>query len=429
MTMLFCDRLFLLRFSLDELNASVLACSFAWPFTEMLRLMGANSKVFVAQYSGGVNRYDLCRSTWQMIYFSLALIIFSNFLGFFGRYLPFNSLSEKHSFLWLANFSFLHPLNASLLAFFLGQGKTRFAMMICVLGDSLNILFDWILIGGAGGVLPALGSKGAAIATNISLIIEISILFFAFYKSQKNTMTIFPDIKKFDFKEIKKKLQIVFPSSFSIFITYLGTAVFYKVFVSLDSQNATMISIWDTSFYFFFLFASALYEGTIILTGNTLGANKQNLAPYIIKSSFMFAIGPILIAALFLVLKSDVILNFFVSQIAVNDLEMVELNNLITNGALIKKCLFLQFIFIMFSYFQTVYEGFLTGAGDTAFQYVFSFLLIIFGSIVPAVIIYWIGHCTPVSAFTIMVIQCIINFVWFYLRYRLGRWRSCSKYF
>src|SRR5271154_819728 len=68
--MIFTDRIFLARYSLSDLNASVTAGTLAWAIISGLGMITAMSEVFVAQYNGA-KRYDkLGAPVWQMIWFA-----------------------------------------------------------------------------------------------------------------------------------------------------------------------------------------------------------------------------------------------------------------------------------------------------------------------------------------------------------------------
>lgn len=76
--MIFTDRIFLARYSLEALNASVNAGTLAWAIVGGCGMVTAMSEVFVAQYNGAGKLREIGRPVWQMIWFaifSLALFI------------------------------------------------------------------------------------------------------------------------------------------------------------------------------------------------------------------------------------------------------------------------------------------------------------------------------------------------------------------
>src|SRR3989344_2976794 len=69
--MIFTDRIFLSRYSVEALNASVNAGTLAWALMAGFAMVTAMSEVFVAQYNGAKQYHRLGRPVWQMIWFSL----------------------------------------------------------------------------------------------------------------------------------------------------------------------------------------------------------------------------------------------------------------------------------------------------------------------------------------------------------------------
>jgi len=87
--MIFTDRIFLAHYSLEALNASVNAGTFAWALMSGVGMIAAMSEVFVAQYNGAKQHRRLAVPAWQMIWFSLFSILFFLPLAVWGSEMIF----------------------------------------------------------------------------------------------------------------------------------------------------------------------------------------------------------------------------------------------------------------------------------------------------------------------------------------------------
>ena len=97
--MIFTDRLFLARYSLDALNAVANAGTLAWALMGGVGMITAMSEVFVAQLNGAKLYGRIGVPVWQMIWLSLmSYVIFAPLAFFADRIFWFPSYRGRNTF-------------------------------------------------------------------------------------------------------------------------------------------------------------------------------------------------------------------------------------------------------------------------------------------------------------------------------------------
>ncbi len=169
--MLFTDRLFLGRYSLDTLAASVPAGLLAFMFMCFFMGVVEFTNTFVAQYVGAHLPRRVGSALWQGIYLALAAGILLAGLSCIGASLfrlaghaPRIQELETVYFRILMLGAGFGLLQNALSCFYSGRGLTMPIMVINVIGVTLNVPLNYLLINGGWG-LPALGMSGSALAT------------------------------------------------------------------------------------------------------------------------------------------------------------------------------------------------------------------------------------------------------------------------
>ena len=169
-----------------------------------------------------------------------------------------------------------------------GVRNPKLGMVCSSIALIVNIILNYALILGNFG-LPALGVKGAAIATVIARIIELILIISYVYFIKKDY------ILKFNMKDILRVksdfLKTFISKSLPIFLNdslwALGT-VLYSVAYSQAGTSAIAASQIATSTGNFFIMTSVcVANGAAIMLGNELGADNINKA---IKYSKKFSI-------------------------------------------------------------------------------------------------------------------------------------------
>jgi len=155
---------------------------------------------------------------------------------------------------------------------FRGLQNTFYPMIVAMLGAFLNIVFDWILVYGIDGFIPAMNIKGAAYASVISqVVMAIVSVILLLKKTSISLKLVFP----FN-KEIPRLTKMVF----DLFIrtVALNTALIFAVKQATDYGTDSLaaygigIQIWLFGAFFIDGYSSA---GNI-LSGKLLGAKEYD---------------------------------------------------------------------------------------------------------------------------------------------------------
>ncbi|MFO7809953.1 MAG: MATE family efflux transporter [Candidatus Delongbacteria bacterium] len=169
-----------------------------------------------------------------------------------------------------------------------GFGDTVSPMKIQLVSVGLNIVIDPVLIFGLGSV-PAMGVKGAAIATIFSRFVAALIAVIFIFKKLHIVVPKFREIVP-DMMILKRILKISIPSSLGMSMTSFGF-VFLQGFV--NSYGTVIMSahtIGNRMTSLFMMPAMGLSNALASIVGQCLGARKIGRAKESIRTTFLTVI-------------------------------------------------------------------------------------------------------------------------------------------
>lgn len=174
--------------------------------------------------------------------------------------------------------------------------------LFCAIASVLtNTGLNYLLIGGHLG-FPALGLKGAAIATTISMILQVVLLFIIGSAKKNIIFSNWNGIFAFDKVFVIKFLKVCIPVTINELMWGVGTNVYSMVFARQGSENYAAYTISDSIQQIAFVFFVGICSACSIMIGKAVGAGKTNEA-YDMGKRFIFlvplmglVIGSLLIA-------------------------------------------------------------------------------------------------------------------------------------
>ncbi len=188
--MVFIDRIFLARYSVEAVQAATPAGILAFVLVAFFQNIVAYSGTFVAQYAGSGARAACARTMGQGLWIAvlcaplfLLSIPLANMIFETAGHAPQVVEQEKIYFLMLTLGNLSLPFTAAVSGFYSGRGKTRLVMVANMIGNFINVLLDpWLIWG--GWFVPELGVLGAGLATAISHFVVMLILFIAVFRER-----------------------------------------------------------------------------------------------------------------------------------------------------------------------------------------------------------------------------------------------------
>ncbi len=292
---------------------------------------------------------------------------------------------------------------------FRGAGDTRTPMLITLVMNCVNILFNWLLIFGIW-IFPRMEVAGAAWATSIAYTIGASLIFYRLL-SRKSILTIsLRNIVDVNISIIKRILRISLPATFDASLTQMGYLFFIKIVAMLGTVSlaAHQIAIRIEALSFMPGFALAVATTTIV--GQSLGANKPDLAILSMRKNCQIALALMgFFAFIFLVFAKPMASVFHPEQDVL---------------ALSAYCVMIAAIEQPALAIYMVYAGGLRGAGDTLSPMIVT-------------IVGTLCFHLPVAYVFGIVLEWGLAGIWFgaaldwilraiavYILFRRGRWRT-----
>ena len=288
-----------------------------------------------------------------------------------------------------------------------GLGNTRRPMFASVAAMLLNVAGNWLLIDGHLG-FPAMGVRGAALASTLSSGLAFLGLFAAFVLEGRRV-----GLGRLSRRELARLLRFGLPSGFNWFFEFLAFSFFLNVVVAGLGTNAVaafmaVIQVNSAAFMPAFAIASA----GAILVGQSIGASRKDRVPGTVGLAFAVAGAWQGLVGLAYLAAPDLIMSAFA-----RDPEGAAV--LLETG---RRMLLLSVGWQLFDAAATVLAEALRAAGDTAFT-LWARVVIAWGVFAPGswISVRWLGGSDLVAVAWLVAYLALLAGVLF-LRFRSGAW-------
>ncbi len=171
---LFVDRTLLLWHDGASMSASMAGGNFFWVSICLPIGIASMTGAIISQYVGAGEEHKIGRFLWQSVWLTLMSTPFVVAVAYAAPDLfrwaeqPSELIAAETTYLrWLMVGGIGAILENALSGFFSGTNRTRVIMWVSLLSGVVNLIFDLLLIFGAGPI-PELGIAGAAIASSIA---------------------------------------------------------------------------------------------------------------------------------------------------------------------------------------------------------------------------------------------------------------------
>ena len=419
----FCDRLLLSWYSTDAMAASMPAGIFY--FSLLCIPLGISSYVntFVAQYHGAGRPERVGPAIGQGIRIGLLLMPFYLLLLPLAQPLfdlighdPVQRVYEVKYFKVVLWGSGAAIISESLTAYFTGRGKTPVVMIVNVTAVLLNVVLDWILIFGHFG-LPEMGITGAAIATVAMQWCRVLfyILIIVLEKEERRRHNFVGGLMHFDGELFRRIIRFGGPNGIQFFVEIAGFTAFILLVGRIGdlAMKTTTLAFTINTFAFMPLLGMSIATATLV--GQQLGRNMPERADRAVWTSFIMALGYIIVISLFYFFTPGLFLYLY--KIHTNPAEFTAMSEVTV--------ILLRFVAIysVFDASMMIFAGALRGAGDTRFILLVNFVMAIWPTPVAALGMYYFG-LGLYWCWTIMTIWVVMLGLIFLMRYLQGKWRT-----
>lgn len=285
-------------------------------------------------------------------------------------------------------------------------GQVRVPMVVSIAALSLKTLLNYGLILGHFG-LPALGVQGAAIATVIARVVEMTALLVIIYTRKLTAAARPSELLGFSREFLNTVLKVSLPVLINETLWSLGVTIYNVVYGRIGTDAIAAVNIAASIENLAFVIFMGLSDATGIMVGNRIGANEEEEAfAYGRQTLIISTIGAWLIGVVILIGR-DFILGFY---------------NLTPESRLLARNILMVMGFALWVKVSnmTIIVGILRAGGDTRFS-----LFLDTGTVwlvgVPLAVLGGLVLHLPVYIVYLMVIgdeAC---------KYVIGLWRFSSK--
>lgn len=280
--------------------------------------VASGSAVFVAQYYGRNDQSGIKKTlalgfiaalVLSVIFTILTLIFARPIIGIFTTDQETIRLGSEY----LQIVSISYPLTAVANLFYSGLRSTKKAIMpfaVSFISIITNTGLNAILINGLFGA-PALGVKGAAIATLIARIVEFVVLIIFIY-GRKYLVAVYPkDFSGFRKEFVWEMLAVSIPVVANEFFWALGVSTYTALYGHMGTAYATAYSIMQTIDRVSFALLMGIASASAAMVGHKIGEGKPRHA--YIYAARTNALGSLmgLASGVLLIIFSGTITSFF----------------------------------------------------------------------------------------------------------------------
>lgn len=423
--MQFVDRLFLANYSVEAIAAAVPGGMLSFMFSSVFLGVSGYVNTFVAQYTGAGSPDRVGASLWQGIYFcffsGLILAGLSMLAG------PIFELSghapevrplEAIYFQILTAGAVFNLLTWCLGTFYLGRGLTKVVMIVNFIGAGLNIPLDYALING-WWIFPQWGIAGAGVATVASQAVMVVLYALVIFRPANDRAFAVWRSRAYDGELMRRLLRFGLPNGVQFFVQIAAFAFFFLIIGRLGKAELAASNIVFSLDHLAFLPMVGFHMGTVVLVGQAIGAQRPSDAAEATTSTLHLTWLWVGLVGLLFVAAPGWLMDLFRTR----GYSVADYAGIRDMGVVLLRFVA---IYVVFDGTGLVYSAALKGAGDTSFVMKMVAVLSLGVMVVPTYgLIVWL-EAGVVWAWLLATAYLMALYLAFYLRYRLGPWRTMS---
>ena len=288
-----------------------------------------------------------------------------------------------------------------------GAGNTKAAFYSNMASNIVNVIFNYLLIGGNFG-FPALGVKGASIATVLGQIVALCFCSYLLTNGKQYITLRHQGPLRADFGMIRRIGRIGFPALLEQVVMRVGMMLFTLIATSLgdDPYAAHIIAMNIQSMSFTTGMSFGVAATT--LTGQCLGRKRQDLAQWYLRRTLQMGALLSLVVAAVLFFFGGAIASLYSKEAVIigyagTVLKIVAVSNVISNS-------------------RFVYNSALRGAGDSRFTAVSTFLGIMLARPLVASLLVFVFDFGLVGVWIALISDAVLCYILGNYRWKSGKW-------
>ncbi|MEC6814285.1 MATE family efflux transporter [Photobacterium toruni] len=313
------DVLMLSQLSEIDIAAMGIAAKALFVTTILLSGIATGGGILSAQYWGVKNENGVKQSTVLSLFATISFASLFSFVFFFypqlimGLATTSNAIIERGSeYLTIVGISlFSNAIIISFTASFRSIAQPKITTFFSACGILCNIFLNWVLIFGHLGA-PALGIKGAAIATLISGILEIILLGCYLFITQHLLKLNIKDFNViFSLEKLKIFYSLSLPTTCNFLLWSVGIFTYHALMGITGVEGLAALSVLTPIESLSLSFLVGIANASAVMVGNELGAKKYQTANYQAMLLTIIAIFITCFVAIVLLLSRSHILMLF----------------------------------------------------------------------------------------------------------------------
>jgi MATE family multidrug resistance protein len=418
----FVNRLFLTWYSPEAVAGAVTGLFAVWSIVALFTGTGEYLTTFIAQYRGAGRPERIGSALWQGIYFSITAGVLIAALGPLAG--PFFDLAGHNPALRAHEVEYARilmlgalpvVLMATLSTFFAGRGQTQPVLRVNILATAVNVVLDWLLIFGHGG-LPRLGVSGAALGTVVSqavgALVYLALILRPEFRRRHRTLAgwrlepplLFRLVRFGMPTGLQYSLEILAFAVFMIVVGRIGTA---ELAASGIAFNLNMI-------VFFPMLGLAVAVSSLV--GRYLGAEQPALAERSVNSALVLSLAYMSACGLVYVFGARPLLAPYAA--GADPVSFGPIGKIAT--------VLLRFValYSIFDMMNLVYAAGLRGAGDTLYPLGLTVVLSWVAMLGPALVGCVLLGAGVYFAWTTASAYVVLLGLMLRRRFRAGRWKT-----
>jgi MATE family multidrug resistance protein len=307
------DRIVLSIYSKDAFVAVGFTHPFYWGNTRAMMAFISVTIVFIGKFYGARNYRQIRKIVWQTIFIAFAYYIVLIPCAWNAKVFladKIEALGAPYLAITLLFLPFHLAGFGAIGAFFLGIGLTHIVLVVILISNLINILFNFLLIFGLYG-FPELGIRGAAYATGISQLVAF-LIFLCKFLGKPYRQRFLTHVPGFSLRLIKKCLPLGIPNAISSILNSGGFAIVSQMIAKVCSADeALAFTIANSIYLFFWFFADGLGKGLCTVCSNCIGRNEMHMIAHSFRSSVKLLLIFAGFTAIFMVINPNLTLRLF----------------------------------------------------------------------------------------------------------------------